>query len=129
MPIELMPDSNAVIAYFAGDLAATARFESATEIFACVVVCGELYYGASYSVKVESNTALVDGFAADNSVLKCDLETARRFGAVKAELRRRGRMIPDNDIWIAAIALEYDLTLMTNDAHFSEVEGLKTVGW
>ncbi|MXZ01781.1 type II toxin-antitoxin system VapC family toxin [Candidatus Poribacteria bacterium] len=48
---------------------------------------------------------------------------------IKERLRRRGRPIPNNDIWIAAIALQHDLVLVTRDAHFDEVESLQTERW
>ena len=41
----------------------------------------------------------------------------------------KGRPIPENDIWIAAIALQYDLTLITRDTHFGEVDNLKVESW
>lgn len=62
-------------------------------------------------------------------VLGCDAETARRYGEVKNGLRQKGRPIPENDIWIAAIALQYDLTLVARDVHFGEVDGLKVEAW
>jgi len=58
-------------------------------------------------------------------VLDCDAKVARRYGEVKNMLRKRGRPIPENDIWIAAIALENNLTLVSRDDHFLEVDGLK----
>ncbi|MEE8391198.1 MAG: PIN domain-containing protein [Anaerolineae bacterium] len=86
---------------------------------------GELYYGACKSSRVEDNVALIDDFAANNVVLGCDTETAYRYGKVKNRLRQRGRPIPENDIWIAAIALQHDLILLTSDVHFGKVENLK----
>jgi tRNA(fMet)-specific endonuclease VapC len=44
-------------------------------------------------------------------------------------LRAKGRPIPENDIWIAAVAKQYDLALFTRDAHFAEVESLRTESW
>ena len=41
----------------------------------------------------------------------------------------KGRLIPENDIWIAAIALQHDLTSATRDEHFKEIEGVKVVIW
>jgi len=64
-----------------------------------------------------------------NVVLNCDTEIARRYGEVKDGLRQKGHPIPENDIWAAAIALHYALTLITRDAHFNEVEGLKIETW
>jgi tRNA(fMet)-specific endonuclease VapC len=62
-------------------------------------------------------------------VLLCDVDVAWRYGEVKKLLRDKGRPIPENDIWIAAIALKHDLTLATRDVHFGEVTGLKTAAW
>jgi len=48
---------------------------------------------------------------------------------LKASLRRKGKPIPENDIWIAAIAYQHDLTLITRDKHFSEIDELKIIAW
>lgn len=48
---------------------------------------------------------------------------------IKDRLRRDGRSIPNNDIWIAAIAMQNDLILVTRDSHFDEVESLQTERW
>lgn len=58
-------------------------------------------------------------------MLGCDAETARQYGEVKNRLRLKGRPLPENDIWIAALALQYDLILVTRDGHFQEVENLQ----
>jgi tRNA(fMet)-specific endonuclease VapC len=62
-------------------------------------------------------------------VLGCDTATARQYGRIKNALRARGRPIPDNDIWIAAIALQHDLTLLSRDRHFGAVAGLVVETW
>jgi tRNA(fMet)-specific endonuclease VapC len=59
----------------------------------------------------------------------CDAETAQQYGEVKNKLRLKGRPLPENDIWIAALALQHDLILVTHDAHFQEVESLRTAAW
>jgi tRNA(fMet)-specific endonuclease VapC len=61
------------------------------------------------------------------SVLLLDEETAHIYGQIWAELKSHGTMIPTNDIWIAALALQHDLTLDTRDEHFRIVPGLKLV--
>jgi tRNA(fMet)-specific endonuclease VapC len=48
---------------------------------------------------------------------------------IKASLRRKGKPIPENDIWIAAIALQHDLIGATRNIHFNEVDGLSTERW
>jgi tRNA(fMet)-specific endonuclease VapC len=49
---------------------------------------------------------------------------SRIYGTLKARFRARGRPIPDNDIWIAATAIRHNLTLITRDVHFADVEDL-----
>lgn len=51
------------------------------------------------------------------------------YGKIKSSLRKKGSPIPENDIWIAAIALRHNLTLVTRDKHFNEITGLKLKNW
>jgi len=122
-------DTNIVIALFAQEPPVREHLERAEEVFVPSVVLGELYFGAHKSTRVEENLARVDEFAASSAVLVCDTETARWYGAIKSGLREMGRPIPENDIWIAAIAQQHGLILVTRDAHFSEVERLKIGAW
>ena len=78
---------------------------------------------------MQDNLARVDDFAINNVVLACDTETARRYGKIKELLRAGGRPIPENDIWMAAIALQHNLILVTRDAHFEAVDGLRLAAW
>lgn len=57
------------------------------------------------------------------------MNTARQYGEIKNKLRKKGRPLPENDIWIAALALQYDLILVTRDQHFDEIDNLKLVSW
>jgi tRNA(fMet)-specific endonuclease VapC len=122
-------DTNAVIALFADDLDMFARLRSAKEVFVPSIVLGELYYGARRSQRIEENLARVEAFTAASAVLDCDHITARVYGELKNSLRQVGRPIPENDIWIAAIAAQHNLTLMTRDAHFAGLQGLAIETW
>jgi tRNA(fMet)-specific endonuclease VapC len=51
------------------------------------------------------------------------------YGQIKAELESKGRPIPDNDMWIAAIARQHNLTLVTRDAHFLQVADISKLSW
>ena len=62
-------------------------------------------------------------------VLGCDAHTARHYGQIKDDLRRKGQPIPENDIWIAAIALRHGLTLVTRDVHLSKIDALPLAAW
>lgn len=122
-------DTNIIIALFADEAAVKDNLAQADEVFVPSVALGELYFGARKSGRPQANLARIDEFAANNVVLGCDTETARRYGEIKDVLRVKGRPLPENDIWIAAIALEHDLALVSRDAHFGEVERLKVTAW
>ena len=122
-------DTNVVIALFAGDLMVQEKVRNAEYIVATLPVIGELCFGAQKSNKVTENLHKIDIFVQQSIVFPCDLETAQWYGIIKDELRRKGRPIPDNDLWIAAIALQYDLILVTRDSHFDAVESLQTEHW
>ena len=58
-----------------------------------------------------------------------DTTTSEKFGEISAALYRKGSPIPSNDIWIAATAMQHNLTLVTMDKHFHKVEGLVIENW
>jgi tRNA(fMet)-specific endonuclease VapC len=122
-------DTNIVVALFHGDAAIETGLEAAPEVFLSSVALGELHFGAVQSGRPEANAARIDDFAATCQVVGVDAETARRYGQLKGELRKKGRPIPENDLWIAACALQHDLILATRDRHFDQVEGLQIESW
>jgi tRNA(fMet)-specific endonuclease VapC len=87
------------------------------------VVLGELYSGFRAGNRRAKNTAQLAQFLSKPSVrvLNVTEETALRYAQVDAYLRKRGRPIPRNDVWIAAVALEHGLQLLTLDVHFREI--------
>lgn len=102
---------------------------AAPEVFLPSIALGELLYGAERSTRRAENLAEGQGFAASVAILSCDAGTAPHYGEIKSELRRKGRPLPDNDIWIAAIARQHQLTVATRDAHFGEIVGLPLLSW
>jgi len=122
-------DTNVVIALFAHEASVVERMAGVDEVFVPSIVIGELYYGAQKSGQIQVNTARVDEFANANMVLNCDIETARRYGEIKAGLQKQGRPLPENDIWIAAIAMQSGLTLASRDEHFLQVGKLNVERW
>jgi tRNA(fMet)-specific endonuclease VapC len=93
------------------------------------IVIGELYFGAYKSTRVQSNVTRLEEFIAGNIILNCDAATGDYYGQIKTLLKTKGRPIPENDIWIAAIALQHGLSLVTRDAHFDVVDNLVTESW
>ncbi|XFA72174.1 type II toxin-antitoxin system VapC family toxin [Thermosynechococcaceae cyanobacterium Okahandja] len=122
-------DTNIVIALFADDVTVKDHLVQASEVFIPSIVIGELYYGARKSGRVSANLARVDELVAASAILVCDTGTAQHYGEVKNRLKLRGRPLPENDVWVAAFALQHDLILVTRDAHFQEVEALNVTTW
>jgi tRNA(fMet)-specific endonuclease VapC len=122
-------DTNIIVAFLAGDPQVQERLDAVSELLLPLVVLGELYYGAAHSGRPQQNAAEVERFSRSCVVLGIDVETAQLYGSIKAELRRKGRPIPENDLWIAACARQHGLVVVTRDRHFNQVEGLLTEAW
>jgi tRNA(fMet)-specific endonuclease VapC len=122
-------DTNAVIARIAEDAAIIKMLGETPTLFLASIVLGELYAGAEKSTRVEANLATINKLAASVPILTCDLETARWYGRISHKQRVKGRPIPQNDLWIAAIALQHGLTLLTRDEHFNQVDELSVETW
>ena len=122
-------DTNIIIALFAKDPQIHDRIVNTEEVFVPCIAVGELYFGAYKSIKTKENLARIDEFALNNTVVVCDTKTARKYGDIKTFLREKGQPIPENDIWIAAIAQQHDLTLVTKDVHFDAIDRLKIEKW
>lgn len=126
---EKLLDTNIVIRLFARDPAIELRLDANSSVLLPIFVLGELYYGARKSARFQENVRKIDEFASRVEILYGDIDTARQFGAIKNELRLKGRMIPECDLWIAAIARQHDVTLASADQHFAEVENLRWEQW
>jgi tRNA(fMet)-specific endonuclease VapC len=122
-------DTNVVIAFLNGETEIGQRLETGPEIFLSAVVFGELSFGAVKSNRPQANMERLEEFSRSCTLVGTDTGTGRSYGQLKLDLRRKGRPIPENDIWIAACALQHDLTLVTRDRHFKYVEGLPFEAW
>lgn len=122
-------DTNVVIALFAGDPAATNKLQQQSELYLCVPVVAELLYGVMASARVTANLARLKGFTQAVAVLPCDEQTAQSYAELRVQLRNKGKPIPVNDLWIAAIARQHGLTILSRDTHFAVLDGVKVEPW
>ncbi len=131
MPVsgKYLLDTNIIIALFAGEQPVLDHVKDASEILIPSTVIDELYYGAKKSGQVKKNIQRIESFVANNVILPCDAVTGFHYGSIKDLLRQKGRPIPENDIWIAAIAIQFDCTLVSRDEHFSAVQDLTVECW
>jgi tRNA(fMet)-specific endonuclease VapC len=123
-------DTNIVIGLFANDSSIIQKIKSFSgNIFISSIVLGELFYGAEQSTRKEENRKKIEELAEASLVLECDLDTARSYGQVKSYLKAKGSPIPENDIWIAALAVQHQLILVTRDKHFNSIETISIEAW
>lgn len=126
---DLLLDTSLVIDVFSEDPAAERVVEDADTVFLPVPALGELHFGVRRARDPEAALVQLKEFLALVHVLDCDPDTARQYADVRDGLRAKGRPIPENDMWIAAIARQHGLTVATRDAHFGEISGLSLVSW
>jgi tRNA(fMet)-specific endonuclease VapC len=122
-------DTNIVIAYFNGEGDVLERILDAPICHVSVITLGELSYGAQGSRLQMENLQKVLRLEEWATVLDIDKTTSQHYGRIKHELRTLGRPIPENDLWIAALARQHQLTLVSRDDHFVRVPDVKVEMW
>jgi tRNA(fMet)-specific endonuclease VapC len=100
------------------------QLDSFSEVYIPAIAVGELYYGAYRSSNVKKHLDQVNQFLERCNILAVDVTTSNLYGSIKAALKDKGKPIPENDIWIAAVATQFELPLFTTDKHFKEIDGL-----
>ena len=98
-------------------------------LYLSVITLGELHYGAHKSSRVGQNINRINTLVASLKLVYCNKGTAEHYGVIRNKLFAKGSPISPNDIWIAATAIQYGLTLVTNDSDFNAVDGLLLESW
>lgn len=122
-------DTNIIIGLFARDKKIINRLLKVESVFIPSIVIGELFYGAYNSKKTKDNVEKINRLYRESNVLDITAITGDYYGQIKKDLKTRGTPLPENDIWIASIAQQYGLTLVTRDKHFERIEGIKVTNW
>jgi len=125
----ILLDTNIIIELFKGNHSVTTSLETQQSVNIPFAVLGELYLGAYRSSNPKKHIKQVNDFLKKCNVLVADDETANNYALIKTELLNKGKPIPENDIWIAAIAKQYELKLITRDKHFTEIDGISIENW
>jgi tRNA(fMet)-specific endonuclease VapC len=124
---EIALDTNQAIAVLNGAGDAAQWILAFTKVHLPVPVVGELRFGALNSPRATQNLRRVEQLVARCHPLNITLGTAEVYARVRLQLKQKGKPIPENDIWIAAVCIERDLSLATSDSHFQEIVGLKII--
>ena len=119
-------DTNIAIAYLKQELVIPAGV-NVEDFLLPVTVVGELLFGAANSGRAIDNLREYRSFIHDLRVLLLDAAAAEHYAEIRLALKQKGRPIPENDMWIAAICRAHDVPLLTFDKHFAEIPGLLLV--
>lgn len=122
-------DTNALSALLDKDAALLGVIGEARELALPVIVLGEYRFGIALSKRRQEYEAW---FARDLSlfrVLPVVVETSSHYAAIRSELKTSGTPIPANDVWIAALARQHQLPIVSRDGHFDSVRNLQRLGW
>lgn len=125
----ILLDTSAVVAHLRGQIDIFTLTTPEEPLFLSLVALGELYKGAEKSARPGRNREVVDEFVELVALLLPDVATAECYAKASVALELKGQKIPENDLWIAAVALECDMPLATRDAHFHRVENLSVIDW
>lgn len=122
-------DTNALSAFVDGDPGVGDVLRAQARAAIPVVVLGEFRYGIALSKRRSSYEAWLDSSLIRFDILSVTDETAIAYAALRVKLRQSGRPIPANDAWIAALALQHRLPVLSRDEHFDVVPGLHRTSW
>jgi len=123
----ILLDTNAYTAFMLGATEVVDVVAHADRLYLNSIVLGELLGGFAAGTREPKNRAELARFLDSPrvEVLPITADTADSYALIYAGLRRKGHPIPTNDLWIAASAMEHGAALLTRDAHFSHIDGLR----
>lgn len=121
-------DTSAYTALKQGNQEIMDILERADDVYLSPVVVGELLFGFKNGTKLSWNKDLLDKFI-DRGVMvsRFSSETSDIYSDIIYDLKKKGRPIPTNDVWIAAQSMEQGSVLLTLDKHFKQIDGLRMI--
>jgi tRNA(fMet)-specific endonuclease VapC len=122
-------DTNALSAVADDDPGLAAVLARADQMAIPVIVLGEYRYGIAQSRNRSTYETWLTELLKDCMVLDVNEPTTHYYAEIVLELKGKGKPIPTNDIWIAALCRQHSLPLLSRDRHFDLVAGNKRVGW
>jgi len=127
--VALILDTNALSAAADREPAALELVARAERVAVPVIVLGEYRLGIAQSRHYTSYKNWLRDWITAVTVLDIEEETTQHYAAIGLELKKRGRPIPANDLWIAALCRQHALPLLSRDRHFDVVAGIRRLDW
>ena len=127
--IDALLDTSALLALADGSPRLLPSLRVVRQIRIPTLVLGEFHTVAQDSEHRDAYEGWLAQVATAETLLTPDAETARRYAALRRELHRFGQAMPWNDYWIAALALQHGLTLISESRHFEHAKGIQRIHW
>jgi len=123
MALRVLLDTNRLTDAFRGEPDVVRTLESAAEVWLPFVAVAEIKAGFAAGGRAEHNEKLLLRFLQLPGValLYADRETLDVYARLFSQLRRAGTAVPTNDLWIASLAVQHQLPVMTRDPHFGRI--------
>ena len=122
-------DTNALSAWVEGLATVEAAFRSADRLVVPSVVLGEYYFGIRQSRHRSRYEEWLRRYLPLAEIAAVTSATADAYADIRLELKRLGHPIPPNDAWIAALARQHALPVLSNDTHFDAVAGVRRIAF
>jgi len=125
----LIVDTNALSAFIEGDAAAGELLRQQSRVCIPVIVLGEYRYGIAGSRHRAIYEQWLDLRTPHFDVLHVTDDTAVTYAEIRVILKQQGTPIPANDVWIAALARQLRLPVLSRDRHFDGIPGVNRQAW
>ena len=120
-------DTNALSAWAEGRVSVEAPLRTADRLIVPSVVLGEYYFGIRQSRQRVRYREWLARYLPLTEIAAVTAATADAYAEIRLELKRLGTPIPPNDAWIAALARQHGLSILSNDRHFDVVSGVRRI--
>jgi predicted nucleic acid-binding protein len=125
----MIVDTNGLSAWWLNEPSFIPHIAHADRLCVPVPALAEFRFGILKSRFLEKMTGWLDDALTTTTILVADETTTRHYAEIRLQLASAGTPIPMNDLWIAAIARQHKLPVLSRDAHFDHVTGLTRIGW
>ncbi len=122
-------DTNALSAFVDGEPEVGAILRSQHRVAIPVIVLGEFRYGIMASRHRKTYEQWLETHLRHFDLLAITAETVVPYASLRATLKRLGRPIPANDAWIAALAMQHSLPILSRDQHFDALPDVRRISW
>lgn len=122
-------DTNGLSDFLEGNPGIVNLLNDVTGIYLPVIVVGEYRFGLRGSRLKKEVEPQFEAFMKFCGILDVTETTTQSYAAIRHQLKRAGTPIPENDIWIAALAKQHQLPVLSNDKHFDLVKTIERIGW